>query len=155
MSGALYGSRIALLVLLASLLTLTTEPIILVDGVEKLMTPLSKIGVRPHEVSMAMVITIRFIPILIDEAEKIRKSHVARGLDPKSGFIVKLKSISMLFLPLFHSALRRAETLATAMECRIFNGEAARTRYSETVMRTKDWMILAFSAATAVVIAVM
>ena len=148
--GVLFGGRIALLVLLASLLTLTTEPIVLVDGIEKLLSPLSKIGIKPHEIAIAMVITIRFIPIFLDEAEKIRKSHIARGLKPDGGVITKLKSISMLFLPLFHSAVRRAENLAVAMECRMYRSGEPRTRYVETSMVFKDWVVLVISVGVAV-----
>lgn len=154
-SGLLNGGRIALLVLMASLLTLTTEPIVLVDGIEKLIGPLSRVGVKPHEVSLAMVITIRFIPILIDEAEKIRKSHIARGLRPGGGLVRKLRAASLLFLPLFHSALRRAETLAVAMDCRLYSTETERTRYVEITMHTRDWITAAVTIAAAVAIVIL
>ena len=147
--GLLYGSRIALLVLLASILTLTTEPIVLVDGIEKLIAPLSKIRLKPHEIATAMVITIRFIPILLDEAEKIRKSHIARGMRSEGGIGVKLKFISLLFMPLFHSAVRRADTLAVAMECRMYRSGIERTRYSKTTMTSRDWTALAISCLLA------
>jgi len=140
--GLLYGGRIALVVLMASLLTLTTEPITLVDGIEKLMGPLSRFGLKPHNISLSMVLTIRFIPILIDEAEKIRKSHIARGLRPDMGLRERIKSVSMLFLPLFHSSLRRVETLAAAMDCRMYQNDLPRTRYKEITMNRKDWCIL-------------
>ncbi len=149
-AGLINGGRIALLVLMASLMTLTTEPIVLVDGIEKLIGPLSHFGIRPHEVSLAMVITIRFIPILIDEAGKIRKSHIARGMSRDGGLVSKLSATSMMFLPLFHSALRRAEILAVAMECRLYDSGNVRTRYVETVMESRDWRAL----STAVVVAV-
>ncbi|MFC1693650.1 energy-coupling factor transporter transmembrane component T family protein [Candidatus Latescibacterota bacterium] len=148
-TGAMYGARIMLLVLMASLLSLTTEPIILVDGVEKLLKPLAIIGVKPHEVALAMVITIRFIPTLIDEAVKIRKSHIARGLRTDAGIKTKLKSVTMLFLPLFHSAVRRAENLATAMECRLYRSDMKRTRYKESHMSLRDWTALVISGVFA------
>jgi len=141
-TGGLYGGRIALLVLLASLLTLTTEPIVLVDGIEKLLKPLSGIGIKPHDVSLSMVVTIRFIPILLDEAEKIRKSHVARGLRPDRNVAAKLKSLSILFLPLFHSTLRRAENLAVAMDCRLYQSGLPRTRYIESTLTGIDWAVM-------------
>lgn len=153
--GVLYGSRIALLVLLASLLSLTTEPIVLVDGVEKLIAPLSKTGVNPHELAIAMVITIRFIPLLLSEATKIRKSHAVRGLRSDGSVITKLKSISLLFLPLFYSALRRAENLAVAMECRLYRSGMSRTHYMETTLTRKDWTALLFSVMFAFGIVVM
>ncbi|MHB9027220.1 MAG: energy-coupling factor transporter transmembrane component T family protein [Candidatus Latescibacterota bacterium] len=140
--GFLYGARIALLVLLASLLTLTTEPVVLVDGVEKLLRPFARFGLRPHDIALAMVITIRFIPVLLDEAVKIRKSHAARGLRPL-GIRANLKSVSILFVPLFISAVRRAEELAVAMESRLYRSGGHRTRYREIRMTARDgWTLL-------------
>lgn len=147
-AGCLYSARILLLVLLASLMTLSTEPILLVDGIEKLIAPLKHIGVKPHEISTAMVITIRFIPIFIDEAEKIRKSYQARGFRD-DGITAKLRGMSLLFLPLFHSALRRAETLAIAMDCRMYHCAEHRTRLVTIRMVSLDWMLLGFVLAVA------
>ena len=140
-SGLLYGARIGLLVLIASLLTLTTEPVVLVDGIEKLLRPLARFGLQSHEIATAMVITIRFIPVLLDEAVKIRKSHAARGLRP-AGLRDNLKSVSILLLPLFLSAVRRAEDLAIAMDSRLYRPGVARTRYRELRMHTLDWVTL-------------
>lgn len=137
--GLIYCSRILILVLMASLLTLTTQPVDLVAGVEKLLSPFSKIGLRPHEIAIAMVITIRFIPVLINEAIKIRKSHIARGLRPENGLTARLKSISFLLLPLFTSAIRRAEELAVAMDCRLYGYPVVRTRYHDSQMTAQDW----------------
>jgi len=130
---------------MASLLTLTTEPIVLVDGVEKLLKPFSKIGLKHHEIAIAMVITIRFIPILLDEAHKIRKSHIARGLRPDKDLRHKIRSASILLLPLFASAVRRAENLAVAMDCRLYRSDMKRTRYIETKISLKDWTALSIS----------
>jgi len=149
-AGLLYGGRIALLVLTASLLTFTTEPIVLVDGIEKLMRPLARVGVHPHDTALAMVITIRFIPILFDEAEKIRKSFVARGFSPTGGIGLRLRYLAMLILPLFHSAVRRAETLAVAMDCRLYRSGETRTRFNETTMRRRDAAALAVSVLFAI-----
>ncbi len=140
--GLLYGGRIALLVLSASLLTLTTEPVVLVSGIEKLLAPLSRIGIKPHEIATAMVITIRFIPVLLDEAVKIRKSHVARGFKPGKGLGNRLRSVTMMLMPLLTSSIRRAEHLAIAMDCRLFHNEGLRTRYKEIRMALKDWAAL-------------
>ena len=142
--GLLYGARISILVITASLLTLTTEPVVLVDGVEKLLQPFSRVGLKPHEIALAMVITIRFIPVLLDEAVKIRKSHAARVLRPV-GIRDNLKSVSLLLLPLFTSAVHRAEDLATAMESRLYRSEAQRTRYNEIRMTRKDWVVITVS----------
>lgn len=141
-SGLIYSARIAILIITASLLTLTTQPVVLVAGVEKLLGPFSKIGLKPHEIAISMVITIRFIPVFLDEAIKIHKSHKARGLDPESGLRAKLTSVSILILPLFASALRRAEELAVAMECRLYRSSAARTRYNDMDMTVQDWITL-------------
>ena len=140
--GFLFGARIALLVLSASLLTLTTEPVVLVYGIEKLLAPLSRIGIKPHEIATAMVITIRFIPVLLDEAVKIRKSHVARGFNPGKGLGNRLRSVTMMLMPLLTSSIRRAEHLAIAMDCRLFRSEGHRTRYKEISMMRNDWAVL-------------
>ncbi|MDP2983426.1 MAG: energy-coupling factor transporter transmembrane component T [Candidatus Latescibacter sp.] len=152
-NGLLFGARIALLVITASLLTLTTEPVVLVDGVEKLLKPFSRVGLNPHEIALAMVITIRFIPVLLDEAVKIRKSHAARGLRPV-GIRANLKSVSLLFLPLFTSAVHRAEALAVAMESRLYRSDVKRTRYKEISMTRKDWVVLAVSLMFAFIMVV-
>ncbi|MBN1292470.1 MAG: energy-coupling factor transporter transmembrane protein EcfT [Candidatus Latescibacteria bacterium] len=144
MLGTIYGVRIGMLVLAASLLTLTTEPVVLVTGVEKLLAPLTKFNIKPHEVAIAMIITIRFVPVLLDEAVKIRKSHAARGFNPK-GVINRFKSVSILLLPLFSSAIRRAEHLAVAMECRLYRSEASRTRFKEIRMLGSDWTALSIT----------
>ena len=152
--GLIYCLRILILVLMASLLTLTTQPVNLVTGVEKLLSPFSKIGLRPHEIAIAMVITIRFIPVLLDEAIKIRKSHAARGLRPEGGLFARIKSISYLLLPLFTSAIRRAEELAVAMDCRLYRTPVTRTRYNDTQMTARDWtaMLITFIFAIGMVV---
>lgn len=152
-SGLLYGARIGLLVVIASLLTLTTEPVVLVDGIEKLLRPFSRLGLQSHEIATAMVITIRFIPVLLDEAMKIRKSHAARGLRP-SGLRANIKSVTILLIPLFISAVRRAEELAVAMDSRLYRNDTQRTRYREIRMVSRDWLALTVSFLFAVVMAV-
>jgi len=141
-SGVLYTARIMILVLMASLLTLTTQPVVLVTGIEKLLGPFSKIGLKPHEIAIAMVITIRFIPVFLNEAVKIQKSYIARGFSPKRGLSTRLRSISMLLLPLFTSAIKRAEELAVAMECRLYGNPVKRTRYKDSNMNSQDWTAL-------------
>jgi energy-coupling factor transport system permease protein len=147
--GLLLGARIGLLVLAASLMTLTTEPITLVAGVEKLIAPLSRFGVRPHDVATAMVVTIRFIPVLLETAEKIRKSHRARGFNPGGGLTDRLRATSIMLLPLFASSIRRAEHLAVAMDCRLYRNTAPRTRYREICMTARDWAVLCVTCAFA------
>ncbi|MFC1551745.1 energy-coupling factor transporter transmembrane component T family protein [Candidatus Latescibacterota bacterium] len=151
-AGVIFSVRIMILVMMASLLTLTTQPVVLVAGVEKLLGPFSRIGVKPHEVALAMVITIRFIPVLLDEAKKIQKSHVARGLRVGRGIVSKLRSISILLIPLFVTAVKRAEELAVAMECRLYRSSSERTRYKETHIVAGDWAALAVTAVFAIVV---
>lgn len=137
-TGISYTVKLTLLIVLASLMTLTTQPISLVAALETFFKPLKRFGVRPGEIAMAMVITLRFIPVFIDEAVKIRKSHIARGLNPKSGLREKIKSAYIMLLPLFVSAVRRAEELAVSMECRLYTGDSGRTRYHEIRMKKAD-----------------
>lgn len=137
-AGVLSGGRLAVLVYLAAILTLTTEPVVLVDGIEKLLRPLRRLGLHPQEAALAMVITIRFIPILIDEATDIRKSLAARGFGPDRPFREMIAVAPYLFTPLLEGGIRRAEHLAVAMECRLYRYGAVRTRYREVRFGTLD-----------------
>lgn len=134
--------RIMLLITSTSVfLTYTTTPLALTDALESLLSPLKKIHVPVHEFSMIMTIALRFIPTLIDETEKIISAQTARGADFSSGNIVKrAKALVPVIIPLFASAFRRADDLATAMECRCYTGGEGRTRMN--VLRSKpiDWI---------------
>jgi len=111
------------------LLTYTTSPISLTDGLEALMAPLKKINVPVHELSMMMCIALRFIPTLIEETDKIMCAQKARGADFETGSIVeRAKALVPILVPLFISAFRRADELATAMECRCYQGGEGRTK---------------------------
>lgn len=121
--------RLIFLILGTSLLTLTTSPIELTDGLERLLGPFKKIGVPAHELAMMMTIALRFIPTLLEETDKIMKAQMARGADFESGNIVaRAKSLIPLLVPLFISAFRRADELAMAMEARCYRGGDNRTR---------------------------
>lgn len=123
------GVRLVLLIIGSSLLTLTTKPIKLTDGIENLLGPLKKIGVPAHELAMMMTIALRFIPTLLEETDKIMKAQMARGADFESGNLFKrAKSLVPLLIPLFISAFRIAQDLAMAMEARCYNGGENRTR---------------------------
>ncbi len=123
------GIRLVLLIIGSSLLTLTTSPIELTDGIERLLKPFSKIGVPAHEIAMMMSISLRFIPILIEETDKIMKAQMARGADFETGSIMKrAKAMVPIMIPLFISAFRRADELAMAMEARCYRGGSGRTR---------------------------
>ena len=124
-----YSLRLVLLVLMSSLLTLTTPPIVLTDGLERLLSPLRVIHFPAHEMAMMMSIALRFIPTLLEEADKIMKAQTARGADFESGnLIVRAKAMVPLLVPLFVSAFRRAGDLAMAMEARCYHGGEGRTR---------------------------
>ena len=137
-----------------SLLTLTTSPLQLTDGIEKLLKPLRKIKVPSHEIAMMMTIAIRFIPTLAEETDKIKKAQTARGADFETGNIIKrAKAMIPLLVPLFISAFRRADDLATAMEARCYNGGDNRTRMKESHMTALDVKaIVIFTLAAAVVL---
>ena len=138
--------RIVLLIVSTSMfLTYTTTPLALTDGMERLLTPLSRIGVPVHDFSMMMSIALRFIPTLIEETGKIMNAQKARGADFTSGGLVKrARAIIPIIIPLFVSAFRRAGDLATAMECRCYTGGYGRTRMN--VLRAK-WYDFAFVLA--------
>lgn len=131
--------RLILLVAITSLLTYTTSPIVLTDGIEKLLSPLSKIGVPSHEIAMMMTIALRFIPTIIDETDKIIKAQSARGSDFESGNLLRrAKALVPILVPLFISAFRRADELATAMECRCYHGGQNRTKLKSIKMTRLD-----------------
>lgn len=125
--------RLVLLVIGSSLLTLTTSPLELTDGIEKLLKPLNKIGISSHETAMMMTIAIRFIPTLSEEAQKIIKAQKARGASFESGGLIKrAKALLPVLIPLFVGAFRRADELATAMEARCYRGGCGRTKMKES-----------------------
>lgn len=124
--------RLIFLIIGSSILTLTTSPIQLTDGIEYSLNPLKKIKVPAHEIAMMMTIALRFIPILLEETDKIMKAQMARGADFESGGIIKrAKSLIPLLVPLFISAFRRADDLALAMEARCYRGGEGRTRMKQ------------------------
>lgn len=135
------GSRLVLLIIGSSLLTLTTKPISLTDGIEALLSPLKKIGVPAHELAMMMTIALRFIPTLLEETDKIMKAQQARGADFESGNIIRrAKSLIPLLVPLFISAFRIAQELAMAMEARCYRGGQHRTRMNGMKLAKRDFV---------------
>lgn len=134
--------RLIFLITGTSLLTLTTSPISLTDGIEKLMSPLRRFHVPVHELAMMMTIALRFIPTLLEETDKIMKAQTARGADFESGNIVKrAKNLVPLLVPLFINAFRRADELAIAMEARCYRGGYNRTRLNELKFTKKDILV--------------
>ena len=145
--------RILLLICGTFLLTYTTSPISLTDGLESLLGPLKKIKVPVHELSMMMCIALRFIPTLIEETDKIMSAQKARGADFESGTLMeKAKALIPILVPLFISAFRRADELATAMECRCYQGGEGRTKMK--LLRYTLWDFEAFGVAAVVLAAV-
>lgn len=124
-------------------MTLTTSPISLTDGIEKLLNPLKRIGVPAHELAMMMTIALRFIPTLLEETDKIMKAQMARGADFETGNIIsRAKAMVPLLVPLFISAFRRADELALAMEARCYRGGEKRTRMKQLVIESRDYIAI-------------
>ena len=135
--------RIMMLVTGTFLLTYTTSPIALTDGMESLLSPLKKLHFPVHELSMMMSIALRFIPTLIEETDKIISAQKARGADFESGNIFRrAKALVPILVPLFVSAFRRADELATAMECRCYHGDEGRTKLKQLHYRARDIITL-------------
>ncbi|MBR0061745.1 MAG: energy-coupling factor transporter transmembrane protein EcfT [Selenomonadaceae bacterium] len=146
--GAMISLRLVLLIVLSSLLTFTTSPLKLTDATEKLLSPLSKVGIPAHELAMMMTIAIRFVPTLLEETDKIIKAQKSRGLDFESGGIVKrLRAMVPILVPLFLSSFRRAEDLAMAMEARCYRGGEGRTHMKQLRLKNLD-----FCAAAVVIL---
>ena len=138
--------RIMLLIMGTFLMTYTTSPIALTDGLERLLNPLKKIRVPVHELAMMMSIALRFIPTLIEETDKIMSAQKARGADFESGSLMdKAKALVPILVPLFISAFRRADELATAMECRCYHGGEGRTKLHVLKYQQRDYVALAVS----------
>lgn len=138
-AASVMAARIILLVSATSLLTYTTSPILLTDGIEKLLKPFSKIGLPAHELAMMMTIALRFIPTLLEETDKIIMAQKARGADFESGNLIRRsKALIPILVPLFISSFRRADELATAMECRCYRGGEKRTRLRELKITSAD-----------------
>ena len=148
--------RITLLVTGTFLLTYTTSPMALTDGLEILLNPLKKIKVPVHEMTIMMSMALRFIPTLIEETDKIMSAQKARGADFETGNIIRrAKAMLPILVPLFVSAFRRADELAVAMESRCYHGGEGRTRMKKLVMGGKDWVALSIGVLFLIVVIVL
>lgn len=137
------STRLVLLVTIASLLTLTTSPIRLTDGLERILRPLKPIGLPAHELALMMTIALRFIPTLAEEADRIMRAQMARGAELSRGSVTaRVKGLIPVLVPLFVAAFRRADELATAMEARGYRGGEGRTRMRELVFGSRDLVAL-------------
>lgn len=144
----LMSVRVIALIAGTSLLTYTTSPIVLTDAIESLLRPLEKLHFPVHELAMMMTIALRFIPLLIEETEKIMNAQKARGALLDSGTLTqRVKALVPVLIPLFISAFRRADELATAMECRCYHGGEGRTRLKTLRLTAKDWLLSAVCVA--------
>ena len=140
-TAVLMAVRLVFLILGSSLLTLTTTPNQLTDGMEKLLSPLKRIRVPVHEIAMMMSIALRFIPILTEELDKIMKAQMARGAEYDQGNLLnKMKSLVPILVPLFLSSVRRANDLAMAMESRCYRGGEGRTKMKPLVYEKRDYI---------------
>lgn len=140
-NAVLMTIRLIYLILGTSIMTLTTTPNQLTDGLEKSLRPLNKIGIPVHAIAMMMSIALRFIPILIEETDKIMKAQMARGADFENGNMLKrVKNMIPLLVPLFVSAFRRADDLAMAMESRCYNGGSGRTKMKPLTYVKRDYL---------------
>ena len=138
--AALISTRLVLLILLSSILTFTTSPLSLTDGLENLLNPLKRFGVPAHELAMMMTIALRFIPTLLEETDRIMKAQESRGADFTTGSLKKrVQHMIPLLVPLFISAFRRADDLAVAMEARCYRGGDNRTRMKELKLTHLDY----------------
>ena len=149
------GYRLITLVAVTSLLTFTTSPVELTDGIERILRPFRRIGVPAHELAMMMTIALRFIPTLLEETEKIMKAQMARGAEfDRGGALRRARALVPVLVPLFVSAFRRADELALAMEARCYRGGEDRTRMKELRFAPRDGMALAVALVASVVIAI-
>ena len=145
--GFFIALRLALLILLSALLTYTTSPLALTDALETLMQPAKRVGVPAHEIAMMMTIALRFVPTLIEEADKIMKAQQARGADLTEGSVIeRVKGFVPVLVPLFISAFRRADDLALAMEARCYRGGVGRTQMKALRISSIDYVAYAFGA---------
>ncbi|MGI8650988.1 MAG: energy-coupling factor transporter transmembrane component T family protein [Rubrobacter sp.] len=152
--GAYLAARIVVLVLSAALLTATTAPVNLTDGIEDLLSPLKRLRFPAHEMAMMMTIALRFVPTLDEETRKIMRAQAARGADfSEGGPIKRIKTLTPILIPLTIGAFRRADELAEAMESRGYRGGEGRSRYRELEFRSRDALALAVVAGVAIMAA--
>jgi energy-coupling factor transport system permease protein len=138
--------RIILLIMGTSLLTYTTSPIVLTDAIERLLSPLKRIKFPVHELAMMMTIALRFVPTLIEETDKIMSAQKSRGASFDTGNLMnRVRALIPIMLPLFISAFRRADELATAMECRLYHGGEGRTRLKVLKSAMRDYVAVVIS----------
>lgn len=150
-NGTFMVVRFLLLISFSTLLTLTTSPLELTDAIESLLSPLKRIGFPAHELAMMMSIALRFIPVLVEETNRIMKAQIARGADIESGNIFnRAKNLIPILVPLFVNTFQRADELALAMEVRCYRGGEGRTKMKEYILSRGDFVMLVLSIIVAI-----
>ena len=153
--GLVFAWRVGIMVSVATVLTATTSPVDLGDGIERLLRPLERLRLPVHELAMVSVIALRFVPTLLDEARRIMKAQMGRGASFEGGMVARAKSAVPILVPLFASAFRRADDLALAMDARCYRGAVGRTRYVELKLDWSDglgFLVVGLIAACTIVI---
>ncbi len=140
--GTIFCLRLVVIMLVAALLMLTTAPLDVSDGIERLLKPLERFGLPAHELAMMMVIALRFIPTLVEEADRLQKAQAARGADFTGNPIRRVRKMTALLVPLMLSAFRRAEELAVAMESRCYRGGTGRTQFRMLALGRNDYVAI-------------
>ena len=151
-SGAFIFMRLVLIIMLSTILTLTTAPLELTDGIEHLLRPLTRFGFPAHELALMLAIALRYVPTLMDEAQKIMNAQRSRGVEFDQGSLMqRMKAVVPILVPLFISAFNRAEEMATAMEARGYRGAEGRTKYRQLAYSPADrqvrWALLVLTLA--------
>ncbi|MBN2013051.1 energy-coupling factor transporter transmembrane protein EcfT [candidate division KSB1 bacterium] len=142
LQGLIYSLRLASFIFIAALLTLTTSPVEITDALETMLAPLQRFRVPIHEIVMMMTLAMRFIPTLMDEADKLRKAQLSRGVSFNGSIKQRVQHIIPLVIPLFVSVFRRADELALAMDSRCYTGGHGRTRYRALRMKAVDYIVM-------------
>jgi energy-coupling factor transport system permease protein len=154
--GAFFAGRIVLLVVGTSVLTLTTSPVELASGIERVLSPLGRIGLPVGELALTLTIALRFIPTTVEEAERVVTAQRARGASfDRGGPVARARAYAPVLVPLFFNLFRRADELATAMEARCYRGTAGRTRLNARKMGITDWAVAFLGAASLVALGVL
>jgi energy-coupling factor transport system permease protein len=143
--GVIYSIRLALLIVIAALLTLSTSPVELTDALERLLNPLRRFRAPVHEIVMMLTLSLRFIPTLLEEAQRIKNAQLSRGVSFDGRLLQRAKNVVPLILPLFFSAFRRVDELAMAMDSRCYTGGEGRTSFRRLTFKTADYAVLCLS----------
>ncbi|MFQ5639674.1 MAG: energy-coupling factor transporter transmembrane component T family protein [bacterium] len=145
-NGIVYTVRLVLLITLASLLTMTTTPMELTESLEKALSPLKRFKIPVHEFAFMATLALRFIPILLREAQIIKNAQISRGLSLEGSMLQRIRNMIPMIIPLFVSAIRRADDLAVAMEARHYSGGRGRTSFHKLELKQADWLLMLFAS---------